>query len=86
MTFSYKKSILAASVVTAALCTSQISLTPTAAAQQANARAQQAPAPAANAEAPAVDLAGYWTPPMHEDALERGGGCELGDYAGFALN
>lgn len=23
---------------------------------------------------------------MHEDALERGGGSELGDYAGFALN
>lgn len=36
--------------------------------------------------APAVDLTGYWTPTMHEDALERGGGSELGDYAGFALN
>jgi len=44
------------------------------------------PAPAAAAEAPAIDLTGYWTPPMHEDALERGGGSELGDYAGFALN
>lgn len=43
--------------------------------------------PAVNpASAPAVDLSGYWTPPMHEDALERGGGSELGDYAGFALN
>jgi cyclase len=35
---------------------------------------------------PGVDLSGYWTPPMHEDALERGGGSELGDYAGFALS
>ncbi len=35
---------------------------------------------------PGLDLSGYWTPPMHEDALERGGGSELGDYAGFALN
>jgi glyoxylase-like metal-dependent hydrolase (beta-lactamase superfamily II) len=35
---------------------------------------------------PGVDLSGYWTPPMHEDALERLGGSELGDYAGFALN
>ncbi len=32
------------------------------------------------------DLSGYWSPAMHEDALERGGGSELGDYAGFALN
>ena len=35
---------------------------------------------------PGVDLSGYWTPPMHEDALERGGGSELGDFAGFALS
>ena len=35
---------------------------------------------------PGVDLSGYWTPPLHEDALERGGGSEIGDYAGFALN
>src|SRR5579871_5885474 len=35
---------------------------------------------------PGVDLTGYWTPPLVEDALERGGGSELGDYAGFALN
>lgn len=37
-------------------------------------------------ESPGFDLSGYWTPAMHEDALERGGGSELGDYAGFALN
>ncbi len=42
--------------------------------------------PAAAPEAPGFDLSGYWTPPMHEDALERGAGSELGDYAGFALN
>ena len=35
---------------------------------------------------PAFDISGYWSPAMHEDALERGGGSELGDYAGFALN
>ena len=35
---------------------------------------------------PGVDISGYWTPPMDEDALERGAGSELGDYAGFALN
>lgn len=48
----------------------------------------QQPRPAGNAArpAPAVDLTGYWTPAMHEDALERGAGSELGDYAGFALN
>src|SRR4051812_16442935 len=47
----------------------------------------QAARPAAAAEeSPGFDLSGYWTPAMHEDALERGGGSELGDYAGFALN
>jgi len=35
---------------------------------------------------PGLDLSGYWTPAMHEDALERGAGSEIGDYAGFALN
>src|ERR1700733_1823075 len=35
---------------------------------------------------PGIDISGYWTPPMDEDALERGAGSELGDYAGFALN
>jgi len=41
-----------------------------------------APAPAA----PAIDLGGYWSPVMHEDAMERGAGSELADYGGFALN
>ncbi len=36
--------------------------------------------------APGFDLSGFWSPAMHEDALERGGGSEIGDYAGFALN
>ena len=47
---------------------------------------QARPATNPAASAPAVDLTGYWTPAMHEDALERGAGSELGDYAGFALN
>lgn len=33
-----------------------------------------------------MDLTGYWTPPLHEDSLERGGGPEIADYGGFALN
>jgi glyoxylase-like metal-dependent hydrolase (beta-lactamase superfamily II) len=33
-----------------------------------------------------IDLTGYWTPALHEDNLERGGGPELADYGGFALN
>jgi hypothetical protein len=41
---------------------------------------------AAPAAAPPIDLTGYWTPPMHEDAMERGGGSEIADYGGFALN
>ena len=40
----------------------------------------------APAVSPGFDLAGFWSPVMHEDALERGGGSEIGDYAGFALN
>lgn len=36
--------------------------------------------------APAIDFSGYWTGAMHEDALERGGGPELADYAGFPIN
>jgi len=77
---TYKRSILAAALVAGAVAyTTHSSLTPSAQAQQ--------PTPAtAPTEAPPVDLTGYWTPPMHEDALERGGGSELGDYAGFALN
>ena len=35
---------------------------------------------------PAIDLSGYWTPIMHEDAFERGAGNEIADYGGFALN
>jgi cyclase len=48
----------------------------------------QAPRSSATAEesAPGFDLSGFWSPAMHEDALERGGGSEIGDYAGFALN
>src|SRR5437773_8104669 len=33
-----------------------------------------------------IDLMGFWTPPLHEDSLERGNGPELADYGGFALN
>jgi glyoxylase-like metal-dependent hydrolase (beta-lactamase superfamily II) len=40
------------------------------------------PAPIA---APAVDISGYWTAAMHEDALERGAGPELADYGGFPI-
>lgn len=48
----------------------------------------QAPRSSTTAEdsAPGFDLSGFWSPAMHEDALERGGGSEIGDYAGFALN
>src|ERR1043165_8693908 len=48
----------------------------------------QLPGPAA-ADAPsgpAIDISGYWTPTMNEDGMERGGGSELHDYGGFALN
>jgi glyoxylase-like metal-dependent hydrolase (beta-lactamase superfamily II) len=43
----------------------------------------QAPAPP---PAPGFDLSGYWTAPLHEDALERGAGPELADYGGFPIN
>jgi glyoxylase-like metal-dependent hydrolase (beta-lactamase superfamily II) len=46
---------------------------------------QPAPAAAPPPAAP-IDLTGYWTPPMHEDAMERGAGSEIADYGGFALN
>ena len=36
--------------------------------------------------APAIDLSGYWSPVMHEDAFERGAGNEIADYGGFPLN
>jgi cyclase len=54
----------------------------------AQGQAPQAPAAtAANAPpGPAIDLSGYWTPTMNEDAMERGAGSELADYGGFALN
>ena len=50
--------------------------------------AQQAvPArPPGPSPAPVIDLSGYWTPVMHEDAYERGAGNEIADYGGFALN
>src|SRR6185436_15268816 len=44
----------------------------------------QAPAPPP--PAPGFDLSGYWTAAMHEDALERGAGPEIGDYGGFPIN
>jgi hypothetical protein len=50
---------------------------------------QAAPAPSSGAPlrpSPAVDLSGYWSPAVNEDALERGAGSEIGDYAGFAIN
>ena len=47
---------------------------------------QQPPPGAPPAPAPAIDLSGYWTPVMHEDAFERGAGNEIADYGGFALN
>jgi glyoxylase-like metal-dependent hydrolase (beta-lactamase superfamily II) len=48
----------------------------------------QAPSAPAAAVAPSTgfDLSGYWTAAMHEDALERGAGPELGDYGGFPIN
>jgi glyoxylase-like metal-dependent hydrolase (beta-lactamase superfamily II) len=47
--------------------------------------AQQGPTPAPP-PAPAIDLSGYWTPVMHEDAFERGAGNEIADFGGFPLN
>ena len=35
---------------------------------------------------PGFDLSGYWSAPLHEDALERGAGPETADYGGFPLN
>jgi hypothetical protein len=48
----------------------------------------QQPGPGGQAPglSPAIDLSGYWTPVMHEDALERGAGNEIADFGGFALN
>ena len=50
--------------------------------QQAGPGRQGAPPP----PAPVIDLSGYWTPVMHEDAYERGAGNGIADYGGFALN
>src|SRR6202142_4089590 len=33
-----------------------------------------------------VDLSGGWDSIRHEDALERGGGPEIGDYTGIPIN
>jgi cyclase len=41
---------------------------------------------AAAGAAPGFDISGYWTAAMHEDALERGAGPEIGDYGGFPIN
>ena len=46
----------------------------------------QAPPAGRDAPTPGFDISGYWTAAMHEDALERGAGPELGDYGGFPIN
>jgi hypothetical protein len=33
-----------------------------------------------------VDLSGQWETRQHEDALERGGGPEFGEYQGLPIN
>jgi cyclase len=48
--------------------------------------AQAPTAPGQARPAPAIDLSGWWTPAVHEDGLERGGGSEIADYGGFPLN
>jgi cyclase len=48
--------------------------------------AAQAPPAGREAPSPGFDIAGYWTAVMHEDALERGAGPEIGDYGGFPIN
>jgi cyclase len=47
--------------------------------------AAQAPA-GRDTPSPGFDMSGYWTAVMHEDALERGAGPEIGDYGGFPIN
>jgi cyclase len=48
---------------------------------------QAGPAPGGQGRpSPAFDMSGYWTSPMHEDALERGPGPETADYGGFPIN
>lgn len=48
----------------------------------------QAPAvrPAASAVGPAIDVSGYWSPPLHEESLDRGAGPEIADFGGLPLN
>jgi len=36
--------------------------------------------------APVFDISGYWTPPLHEDALDRGAGPETADYGGVPIS
>jgi glyoxylase-like metal-dependent hydrolase (beta-lactamase superfamily II) len=47
---------------------------------------QAPPAGRSDTPPPGVDISGYWTSPLQEDALERGAGPELGDYGGFPIN
>jgi glyoxylase-like metal-dependent hydrolase (beta-lactamase superfamily II) len=62
-------------------CAGALLVAVTVSGQQPAGGPRQAPAPA-----PLIDLSGYWTPVMHEDAYERGAGNEIADYGGFALN
>jgi cyclase len=47
---------------------------------------QAPPADRGASAAPGFDISGFWTAAMHEDALERGAGPEIGDYGGFPVN
>src|SRR4030095_14279109 len=42
----------------------------------------QTPSPGREPPQAGFDISGYWTAVMHEDALERGGGPEIGDSRG----
>ena len=46
----------------------------------------QAPPAGRDAPSPALDISGYWTSALHEDAMERGAGPETADYGGFPIN
>jgi cyclase len=46
----------------------------------------QGPPAGQDAFQPGFDISGYWTATLHEDALERGAGPEIGDYGGFPIN
>ena len=67
--------------VRALVCAGLALLSATLFAQQAAPGRPGGPPPA-----PAIDLSGYWTGVLHEDAYERGAGNEIADYGGFALN